>query len=78
MLKDISCIALRPRFLSNCNSGFMDIAAVLGWMIKKSQHNLYDEEIESQETENLTVTIFLRHLQYEFHLLSENDFLSKK
>jgi hypothetical protein len=30
---------LRPRFLSDCNGDFVDIAAVLSQMIKKSQHS---------------------------------------
>ena len=30
---------LRPRFLSNCNSDFSDVAAVLAQMIKKLEHN---------------------------------------
>lgn len=31
--------ALRPRFLSDCNSDFLDIAAVLSQMIRKLKHN---------------------------------------
>jgi len=30
---------LRPRFLSHCNSDFVDVAAVLGQMIRKMEHN---------------------------------------
>ena len=34
---------LRPRFLCDCNSDFVDVAAVLGQMIKKlGQNNRYD------------------------------------
>ncbi|MEQ8180517.1 MAG: hypothetical protein ABRQ28_05430 [Smithellaceae bacterium] len=30
---------LRPRFLSDCNSDFVDVAAVVGQMIKNLEHN---------------------------------------
>jgi hypothetical protein len=42
---------LRPRFLSNCNSDFVDVAAVLGQMIRKLGQNngidVHDKQVGS-------------------------------
>jgi hypothetical protein len=40
---------LRPRFLSDCNSDFVDVAAVLGQMIRKLKRN-DDTDVSDQQT----------------------------
>jgi hypothetical protein len=40
---------LRPRFLSDCNSDFVDVAAVLGQMIRKLRRN-DDTDVSDQQT----------------------------